>query len=392
MANISFILNEFPGGGAERVTMNLVRPLTELGHKVFIFVHLLNIDKLPDKDLPVEYIKLPYPAGRSKNYATVIETIRRNNIEVFFAPHSFPRYMPKLHALGICKIVHVLHSRPFYELITKHELLIRPPQRTLKYLCRSYLLDWPRYMLGYFHWKFRRRYKTIYRHSDAYGVLFDSYGREIAKELGIEYEGSKFVTLPNPIVANNDGHDNTASREKVVGYVGRLTYYDKRVDRLLAVWHKVYKQFPDWKLWIIGEGGEEQTLKQYVAENNIARVEFLGYTPHVEQLYPKMDIVCLTSNYEGCPMVLLEAQDYGCATIAFDCCSGIGEILAPNWENGVYVPNGDIDAYAEALARLMSDEETRKTIQRNGMENVKRFSVANSVAQYDALIRRLCAK
>ena len=91
-------------------------------------------------------------------------------------------------------------------------------------------------------------------------------------------------------------------------------------------------------------------------------------------------------------MVLLEAQDYGCATIAFDCCSGIGEILAPNWENGVYVPNGDIDAYAEALARLMSDEDTRAAIQRNGMENVKRFSVANIVAQYDALIRKLCAK
>lgn len=392
MANISFILDELPGGGTERVTLNLARPLTELGHKIFIFVHSINLDKLPVQDLPFEYIMLPHPARRSKNYPTVIEAIRKHNIEVFFAPVCFPRYMPKLHALGICKIVHVLHSRPFYELLNKYDALVRIPHRTFKYICRTYLLDWPRWKLGYFHFKFRQRYKMIYRNSDAFGVLFDSYGQYIAKELDIEYDGSKFITLPNPIVANNAGKDNSKAHEKVVGYVGRLTYYDKRVDRLLAVWHKIYEQFPNWRLWIVGEGGDYPNLKQYVEENNLPRVEFLGYAPNIGELYPKMDIVCLTSQYEGCPMVLLEAQDYGCATIAFDCCSGIGEILAPNYENGVYVPNGDIDAYAEALGRLMSDESLRSKIGQNGMENVKRFSVENSVAQYDALIRRLCTK
>ena len=91
-------------------------------------------------------------------------------------------------------------------------------------------------------------------------------------------------------------------------------------------------------------------------------------------------------------MALLEAQQYGCATMAFDCCAGIHEILSPNWENGVLVPNGNIDAYAETLAKLMGDDELRHKIQNNGPANARRFSVERSVEQYDALINILTKK
>ena len=97
----------------------------------------------------------------------------------------------------------------------------------------------------------------------------------------------------------------------------------------------------------------------------------------------------MTSMVEGCPMALLEAQQHGCAAMAFECSAGIREILSPVWENGVFVPNGDIDAYVEALSRLMSDDELRRKIQSNGPANAKRFSVENSVAQYDVLIKKL---
>ena len=97
----------------------------------------------------------------------------------------------------------------------------------------------------------------------------------------------------------------------------------------------------------------------------------------------------MTSMVEGCPMALLEAQQCGCATIAFDCSYGVREILSPNWEYGVYINNGDIEAFAEALSRLMSDDELRKKIQRNGANSVSRFSVEASVEQYDALINKM---
>jgi glycosyltransferase involved in cell wall biosynthesis len=100
----------------------------------------------------------------------------------------------------------------------------------------------------------------------------------------------------------------------------------------------------------------------------------------------------MTSIVEGCPMALLEAQQCGCATMAFDCSHGVREILSPNWENGVYVPNGDIDAYAKALSQLMSDDELRHKIQQNSPASARRFSVEASVKQYDDLIKKLLCK
>ena len=143
---------------------------------------------------------------------------------------------------------------------------------------------------------------------------------------------------------------------------------------------------------IIGSGPEENTLKQYVAKNGLPRVEFINFTPTPELYYKESEILCLTSDFEGFGMVLLEAQQYGCATIAFDCSYGVRDILSPNWNNGVFVPNGDIKAYAQALSKLMQDEELRRRIQKNGIENVKRFSIENSVERYDALIQKLCSK
>ena len=182
------------------------------------------------------------------------------------------------------------------------------------------------------------------------------------------------------------------SRKKQIIFVGRLTYVDKRVDRLLKIWQKIHKRFPDWKLLIIGSGPEESTLKRHVSQHGLPRVEFINFTPNPEVYYKESEILCLTSDFEGFGMVLLEAQQYGCATIAFDCSYGVRDILSPNWKNGIYVPNGNINAYAKALSRLMRDGNLRRKIQKNGLDNVKRFSIEESANQYNKLIQKLCPK
>ena len=387
MANISFLVEYFPGGGVERVIMNLAQPLVERGHKIFIFVHNLQTEKISTV-LPIEYIKLPHSALSSRNYDTVRHAIIDNHIDIFFSTGRFPKYLPKLRKEGLCKLVFVLHGCPFYEKLEKWGQIIRPKNRSIGEWINRYLINYPKFKLGYYDRKMKKRYHTIYDAVDAYGVLFEEYGRMIAKEVGIPYESSKCVVLQNPIQITG-GAESSVQRQKRVLFVGRLSYWDKRIDRLLAVWKLIYNDFPEWRLSIVGEGGERENLEKIVCENHLQRVEFLGYTPDPKGMYASSEILCLTSTIEGCPMVLLEAQMCGCATMAFDCSAGVRELLSPNWENGVCVPNDDINAYAEALARLMSDNTLRAEIQRNGLENVKRFSVEKSVEQYHALIERL---
>jgi glycosyltransferase involved in cell wall biosynthesis len=194
--------------------------------------------------------------------------------------------------------------------------------------------------------------------------------------------------LPNPIDLTGETNLD-APREKRVLFVGRLSYWDKRIDRLLDVWRLVHNDFPDWRLTIAGEGEELHDLQRIVRKHNLPRVEFLGFVADPTALYASSEILCLTSSIEGCPMVLLEAQLHGCAAIAFDCCSGVREILSPNGECGLFVPNGDIEAYAKALSQLMGNEELRLSIRRNGLESVTRFAPERSAEQYHNLIVRL---
>ena len=390
MANIAFILHSFPEGGVERVIMNLAKPLTACGHRIFMFVHILHEERLENEELPITYIKIPYKVKKSGNYPVVLEAVKQHDIKVLFTLSQYPKYLAELKATGLCCIVHVLHGTPFYEKAQKFGKITQPQKFSIGFWLKKHLLYIPKYKLGYYDWKLARKYKKVYNNSDAYGVLFDGYGKQIAKALNIDYETSHLYTLQNPIPEVK--YDGAATRQKRIIYVGRLTYWDKRLDRLLAVWEKLHLKFPDWELCFVGDGADEGNLRKIVAEKSLQRVHFLGWHNNPSEFFKTSEIMCMTSIVEGCPMALLEAQQCGCATIAFNCSAGIEEMLSPNWESGVYVPNGDIDAYADALSRLMSDEALRRKIQSNGPINVKRFSVEKSVEQYDALIKKLTNK
>lgn len=392
MANIAFLSDLFPAGGVERVTMNLAKPLVDMGHKVYLFVSYLNTEQLPKEDLSIEYVKLPSTVHRQECYPHIVGAIKKHNIDVLISPAIYPRYMPQLYAEKLCKVVFVLHSCPFYEDKLRYNMIHNSTRRSLGYLFENWFISYPKFKLGYYHRRALKRYKTIYNNCDAFGVLFDDYGKQIARALGVESHSSKIVTLINPTEPQATEGVEGVEREKIVAYIGRLSTHDKRVDRLLKVWHKIYDKHPDWRLWIVGSGEAQSALERYVADNNLPRVEFLGFLSEVDDIYKKSSIVCLTSDFEGCPMVLLEAQNWGCATIAFDCSSGVREILSPNMVNGVYVKNGDIDGYAEALSRLMGDDELRGSIQRQGIENIKRFYPEVTAGAYNALIERLLSE
>ena len=145
MANIAFIIQSFPGGGVERVIMNLARPLTDTGHHIFLFVNKLFEDRLPQEDLPITYIRLPYKVNKSKNYPTIVEAVKKHDIEVFFAPILFPDYLKELRATGLCRIVHVLHGAPFWEKIMKLGKINKPEKLTIGSWLKKHLLNIPKY-------------------------------------------------------------------------------------------------------------------------------------------------------------------------------------------------------------------------------------------------------
>ena len=96
----------------------------------------------------------------------------------------------------------------------------------------------------------------------------------------------------------------------------------------------------------------------------------------------------MTSNYEGFGMVLVEAMACGVPTIAFDCKCGPRDII-DHGKNGLLVPDGDISGLAEAMMRLMADEEERRAMSRNALKVVDTYSEEAVMAKWIALFSNL---
>lgn len=388
MGNIAFFHRSFPAGGVETVTLDIASILKDDGRDIYVFSYEIEEDKLPKHSDNVKLVKLPFKNEDERNYSVVLQKVKECGIKLLVVPVDI-KYFPFIEEIkkdANVMVAFVMHSVPFWEYLSK----IYKVERKIK---SSFIkrLEW--YFLRYLKYKFglkfnamKRKYIDIYNRVDIFGVLSEGFGRELAKKLKIEYSTSKIRVLPNYVKEIENVRED---KNRDVYYIGRFNYVDKRVDRLLRIWSLVEKNNPEWNLKLVGSGIEYDNLLMLKKKLNLKRVSFFGYTSNTKECYDRASIVCITSSFEGWPMVLLEAQSNQCATIAFNSSAGIEEMLSPSWKNGVLIEPFDEKAYADALSRLMNDDKLRNEIAENGRMSVKRFSTERTLCAWKSLLSEL---
>ena len=75
-------------------------------------------------------------------------------------------------------------------------------------------------------------------------------------------------------------------------YCGRLYNARKAIDALLRIWKRVQGELTDWKLGLVGDGPDRESLQKQVASDKLERVVFAGWTADVASYYRKASIVC----------------------------------------------------------------------------------------------------
>ena len=162
------------------------------------------------------------------------------------------------------------------------------------------------------------------------------------------------------------------SAKRVIA-VGRLDY-QKSFDRLIQVWEKVHQQMPDWRLDIFGQGEWQEMLQGMIDERGLQETVKLNRpTKNIGQEYSESSMIVMSSHYEGFPMVMIEAMACGLPAVSFDFKCGPRDIIKEG-ENGLVVKDGDIDGLAEAMVRLMKDDELRKRMGENARKVVEKYS------------------
>ena len=177
---------------------------------------------------------------------------------------------------------------------------------------------------------------------------------------------------------------------RVVIAAGRLVKV-KGYDRvsLLDAFAKVVEKRPDWKLRVYGEGTQGNKLARQARELDLHNnVVFMGPTTDMEGELAKASLHVITSRFEGFGMTIVEAFAAGVPVVSFDCPQGPREIITSG-QDGMLVPDGDVDAFADALLALMDDPEKMRRLAENGRETARRYRISEVADRWDEVFAEL---
>jgi hypothetical protein len=165
---------------------------------------------------------------------------------------------------------------------------------------------------------------------------------------------------------------------------------DKQVDHAIQAFAKALPDHPGWRLRIFGDGPQMSRLRNLVQGLGLHdSVEILGPSQHMTQEWAKASLTILPSqDGEAFPLVLLEAFAAGVPAVAYDIVTGPAEIIR-HGVDGLLVPPNDIDGLADAISRLMGDEELLRSYGENAYEGSARFAADVIVKQWEELFTEL---
>lgn len=202
--------------------------------------------------------------------------------------------------------------------------------------------------------KWRSFYKKALSVCD-YSILLN-HGQvlELQQMTGCDYN-SKIKIIAN-CVPDSCLYDS--DKENSVIWCGDFNIRIKRPDLMLLVWSCLCKNFPEWKLYMVGDGKDLDEMKEYAKSLDVTNVVFTG------RISPKdimnlSKIACVTSTHETFSLVAVESMTSRMPVIAFNSFTMAEEIIK-NGYNGYLIEKFSIKDYVEKLSNLMSDDQKRR--------------------------------
>lgn len=337
MKKIVFVLEHLYGGGAERVTNVLAN---ELCTKSDYEVHILT-----------------YTKDGTKEYCSNPRVIRHNLNETIVGGKRLLRIAEKIHFLrATIREIHpdcVLSlAKPETSILLSFAMLgLKIP------LILSERNDPARFRNSGLISLLRN---FCYRRCN--GVVFQTNG---AKSFFSKYIQKKSVVICNPLTSGLPDRYDGVRDKRIVNFC-RLSP-QKNLDLLIDAFYEVLKEFPDYTLWIYGEGPERERLTQKIKSMGMEKqVHLPGYSTNIHNEIRKAAAFVSSSDYEGISNSMLEAVAIGVPAICTDCPPGGARETIQNGVNGILVPIGDKVALSEAIISVLSSRDFSKTLSCNG--------------------------
>lgn len=200
-----------------------------------------------------------------------------------------------------------------------------------------------------------------------------------------DWEGRNLKIIPNPLWFDKKDRSHPKNAQVAIA-VGRHSF-EKRYDKLIAIWSKVVEKHPDWILRIYGKENKRMAMCKLVntlsVKNNI---EFYSPINDANEIYSEASMLLTTSESEAFGLVLVEAMAFGLPVVAFNGTSGT-ETLVENGVNGFLIEKNDSINYIEKVNLLIENEYLRNDMGENTRKSVERFDLDSIMMEWHNLFQ-----
>lgn len=179
--------------------------------------------------------------------------------------------------------------------------------------------------------------------------------------------------------------------EVAVAIIGRLTKIKNHAFFLNIVEKLSEKNIDNAHYFIVGDGelrNEIETQAKEITKKFNTKITFTSWVKDIATFNAGMDIICLTSDNEGTPVSLIEAQASNVPVITTNV-GGVKDIIDEG-KTGFVIEKRDLEDYVKKLGNLINNKELRAELSSNGWIFVKeKFHYTRLTNDTEKLYRKL---
>lgn len=369
MKKVLFIMPDLPGGGAEKVLIDILRHWDYERCAVTLLLEFATGVYVGDIPRQVELKVLPASIRAFRKASRMFGKCALSGI----CGDIFKRKLRSFAGSGYDAIISFMEG-PAVKL---HSFLTDNARRNL---------SWVHIDMTQKHWS-EAYFSNLEEERACYAAMdsvvfvseqakrgFESIFGNIGGERSVIYN---LIDAEQIRVQAGTAHKPTVpSSPFVISMAGRLNR-QKRYDRALEAAAILKKRGCDFELRIAGDGGLLPEMKEMAAQLGIEeKVRFLGFRKPAYADMAAGDVFLNSSEAEGYPLTLCEALCLGLPVVATDV-SGAREILGEN-EYGIVVPQSP-EAIADALMALYGSPSERKRMQTLALRRSGTFDVPGTM-------------
>lgn len=368
---VIFFIDSLGGGGAERVLSVLSNDLVERDYDVSVvmlwkrdFAYTLNekVNTLFAEDLPVTSF---YGKLTRKSFNTWMKFRRRIYVPIC-RRLGFGAKLPKWNETFF--YFYAIYAMPYREYMKKHNgatafgFLIRSNIAMLMAAKGTKIKtvfcernnpvrpDMPKNIM-------KLRDKLCKKCNEA---VFQTYEQ---KDYYAKIKGKKTV-IPNAIKDGLPERFQGERRPEIVNFC-RLSK-QKNLPLLIDAFEMILKEYPEYTLKIYGKGEEKENLIKYINDKNLQDKVYLNdFAEDIHYKIRDAKMFVSTSDFEGLSNTMIEAMAIGMPCVCTDCDGGGARMMIKDYENGLLVPKGDLNAVCSAMKEVIDDKHLSEKLSIN---------------------------